>query len=797
MKKLGILLLAAALAVCGLMTFAACNEETLGPGDDPIVTPGPDDPTASDEPEATEGLVFELLTTENSDGFEVLLGEDFEDCYMCYLGAADGDIVVPSIYNGLSVRVVRAYGEESDAFNDITSLYIPDSVQLIQWNEYDTFESLTEIRLPRNPNAMISGGSAFSYCAFYNDPSNWDNGALYMDDWLLATNGDLPEEYTVKQGTYGIAAGAFLYQDNEGYKSHVKKVTVPDGVQSLVGSFANCASLEEAMLPDSLSSIGYVVFHECSSLTSITIPDSVTFIGEEAFYGCSSLMSITIPDSVTSIGYWAFKDCSSLKSIAIPDAVTSIGSSAFYNCVSLTSVTIPDSVTSIGSSAFCDCDNLTSINIPDSPISIGSSAFEDTAFYKNEQNWEGDALYIGKHLIELREGSTQSYSIKEGTITISDSAFYHNDYLKHVSIPDSVEMIGSSAFCACYNLENIVIPDSVTCIGDGAFVECTDLTSVTIGDGVTCIGDSVFYYCYNLTSVTIGDGVTCIGESAFAYCSSLTSIVIPDSVTIIGDDGFFGCGSLTSVVIPDSVTSIGGYAFGSCISLESITIPDSVTSIGNSAFSGCSSLESVIADPQNPVYHSEGNCLIETKSKTLIAGCGTSVIPADGSVTFIGDGAFSVRSSLTSITIPDSVTSIGDSAFAGCESLESITIPDSVTSIGDSAFAGCESLESITIPDSVTSIGDRVFSGCESLMSVTIGDGVTEIGGSAFYYCSGLTSITIPDSVISIGSMAFEGCESLETVYYRGSEAEWNEIGIRGSNEPLLNSEIVFNYTGE
>ena len=96
MKKLGIMLLAAAFAVCGLMTFAACNEETFGPGDDPIVTPGSDDPgkpeeptPPEEEPEATEGLVFELLTMENVDDYDydmaisAILGENFEDCYMC------------------------------------------------------------------------------------------------------------------------------------------------------------------------------------------------------------------------------------------------------------------------------------------------------------------------------------------------------------------------------------------------------------------------------------------------------------------------------------------------------------------------------------------------------------------------------------------------------------------------------------------------------------------------------------------------------------------------------------------
>ena len=149
---------------------------------------------------------------------------------------------------------------------------------------------------------------------------------------------------------------------------------------------------------------------------------------------------------------------------------------------------------------------------------------------------------------------------------------------------------------------------------------------------------------------------------------------------------------MTSITIPDSVTSIKTCAFYKCSNLTIVTIGNRVTSIWNYAFSDCNGLTSIIVEQGNSVYHSAGNCIIKTASKTLVAGCKNSIIPDDGSVTNIGYGAFYDCNDLTNITIPDSVTSIGESAFWGCSGLTSITIPDSVTSIGDHAFVGCSGL---------------------------------------------------------------------------------------------------------
>ena len=482
--------------------------------------------------------------------------------------------------------------------------------------------------------------------------------------------------------------------------------------------------------------------------TEIVIPSvyedkPVTSIGYYAFRGRGSLTSVTIPDSVTSIGYGRFDGCSGLTSITIPDSVTSIGERAFYGCSGLTSVTIPDSVTSIGHQSFRGCSGLTSITISDSLTSI-------TSF-----------------------------------------AFYGCSGLTSITIPNSVTSIEGRAFSGCSGLTSITIPNSVTSINDSAFNGCSGLTSITIPDSVTSIGDRAFEDCSGLTSITIPDSVTSIGDRAFEDCSGLESIYITDIAAWCNISGlefmrYYGSSNkklylnnelITDLVVPGSVTSIGDYAFSGCTGLRSITIPNSVTSIGNEAFAGCSGLEKIEVESGNKKYHSKNSYIIETQTKTLILGCKNSVIPSDGSVTSIGDYAFSGCTGLTSVTIPDSVTSIGGYAFYRCSGLTSVTIPDSVTSIGGYAFCGCSSLTSVTIPNSViTSIGSSTFNGCSGLTSVTIPNSVPSIGNWAFAGCSGLTSVTIPNSVTLICDAAFNGCSGLKNITYTGTIAEWKKI---------------------
>ncbi len=478
--------------------------------------------------------------------------------------------------------------------------------------------------------------------------------------------------------------------------------------------------------------------------------------------------------------------------------------------------------------------------------------------------------------------------------------------LTSVTIPGSIELINQSAFSHCPNLNSVTLQNGVKNIAAWAFADCSGLTNITFPDSIGSIGMGAFSGCSSLTTLTIPGNVDYVGNMAVDGCSSLTDIyceaeTIPENwenswnegckaklhwgykegssdiidsgycggegdgtnltwtldsagaLTISGtgimenytwsDSPFKNIAKIISVEILPGVTSIGDSAFYDCTDIASITIPSSVTSIGIFAFSNCQSLITINVDSQNMYYHMAGNCLIETNTKSLIKGFADSVIPSDGSVEYIADGAFTALPDLENVIIPEGITSIATYAYDNCPNIKSIhlpssvkwldhktghafstlpnleeitvdpanevyrssgncliykknnslefgckasTIPDdgSVTSIEPYAFYECVGLKSIVIPESINSIGDCAFYGCSSLTSITMQNGVTSIGNCAFYD-TGITSITIPNSVTSIGSGAFD-CRRLASALIPSSVISIDEEAFSGDGTTQL-----------
>ncbi len=587
----------------------------------------------------------------------------------------------------------------------------------------------------------------------------------------------IPSEYNSKPVT-AIAERAFCLREE------LKSITIPESIVSIgVNAFSDCRSLTEIKYNAtecSKSDYNYNIFNyggQNGEGIKVIVGANVKIIPDYLFYSKYSDSASKITEVVfsegsvcESIGCSAFENCSSLKTINIPNGIVKIDSNAFKDCSLLENVDIPSTVNDIGVSAFEGCSSIVSVTIPDNLSSIKKDTFADC---------------IG--LVDLVIGN--------GVESIDDGAFSGCNALKNISIGSKLSSLSvGSAFFRCSNIETINMASENTKyhVDNNCLIE-TATKKLVFG---------------SKNSVIPTDGsVTAIGHSAFRY-RGVERMNIPDCIVSIGSYAFEYCSELIEIHIPDSVTTISSGAFRGCQKLTGITIPKNVASIENDSFNECSNLSRINVDRENLKYHSDGNCLIETDKKTLVLGCKNSVIPADGSVTIIGNNAFYGCHNLTNITIPYKVTTIGFYAFSNCYKLRSIVIPENVSSINKDAFSNCYNLVEV-INKSNLYIGKGSYSvtyGSLGEYAIVVHEGESkivdkngflfitdedanknyligydgnnsnlalpddyngetyEIYRYAFEYLDDLKSVDIPKNAVVIGSSSFRGCSQLTDV---------------------------------
>ena len=379
---------------------------------------------------------------------------------------------------------------------------------------------------------------------------------------------------------------------------------------------------------------------------------------------------------------------------------------------------------------------------------------------------------------------------------------------------------------------------TVTKISEGAFV-CADIHSVTIPDTITEIGDGAFYLCYILSDVQFGTQVQTIGAYAFSGCYSLESIKIPDSVTAIGESAFAMSG-LLSVYIGSGITSLGygssvdSTAFYGCF-LEEIFIPKSVKSIYTPMFDPLGYYDpdvrmtvyygGVDADWTDVALHN----LSDSCFSNAHVYCYSKKEPPnsfgrywhyneDGEIvtwpryseglkyTSYGNGTCAVSGigscKDTDVVIPptsprgDRVVTIAAAAFRDLSTLYSVTIPNTVVKIQNVPFKNCRNLTTVILGNSVTTIGNSSFEYCASLQEIIIPASVTLIDDYAFNGCSSLARVIFTSNVATIGTHAFHDCADLQSVYYEGTQNDWDNITVKDVNDYLLNASRYY-YSDE
>lgn len=140
------------------------------------------------------------------------------------------------------------------------------------------------------------------------------------------------------------------------YSSTLKRVTIPDYIESVGGSLCLESAVESVTFSGecSLKCLPLNAF-SCTPLSSIEIPSSIEFIAPHCFYRCADLESISFAEnsSLERIGVYAF-GYSGLTGLRLPDGVRELGDRLLADCANLNLLTLPVSIQSIGASLFTD-----------------------------------------------------------------------------------------------------------------------------------------------------------------------------------------------------------------------------------------------------------------------------------------------------------------------------------------------------------------------------------------------------------------------------------------------------------
>jgi|GEM_PF-1162542 len=722
--------------------------------------------------------------------------------------------------------------------SQITAISITDDITSVSYNAlsictsigYNTYDNAKYIGNESNPYVILMAVTreTVSSCVIHEDTRVI--GAWAFCDCIRIKRIDIPERVTsIEVGAFANCTklasvslpGGLIYIKSIAFSNctALSEIIFPCSVRYLGEyAFRNCSSLSSVFLPDGISVIPESVFKGCSSISTLSIPENLELIEEGAFNGCDQLTDIYYGGSEVS---WDEIDMDQNTADLFDSAVihfngrcgsgliwtfdeeretlTIVGSGDMYNFDDtsnrapwyekrglITTVNLPENTTSIGAYSFSGLTGISDIVIPARIKEIGESAFSgcsslnDVRYTGTPELWDGISIAVGN---EPLTNSTIHY-VDFGAC--GESVFWTYDLESHKLLISGFGDMANYSSSASYpwheygsEIVSIDIAEGVTSIGDYAFLGCSSLVNMSLPESLGNIGVSSIPTSSSLTYITFGNAEY-LGNANNPYVllvkavETATSCNINANTKIISYYAFADCMRLRNIVIPDGVTTICSGAFANCSRIQEINIPASVTEISGNIFMSCSSLSSITVDPNNVIYHSRNNCIIERATGVLIAGCKSSVIPVDGSITEIGQYAFFGSSLLTEINVPESVMSIGQYAFQNCRSLTSIDFPSNLLSIGQYAFCGCSEIKNVEVPGSISVLENNTFMNCSSL-----------------------NSVILPNSVRSVENSAFNGCTSLSRIFYSGTETEFNNINVdnnNGGNFNFLNASIYYDF---
>ena len=307
----------------------------------------------------------------NDEGFFTITGRT----------GTDKNLVIPSEIDGTTVTQIANFAFSE---TDITSVYIPDTVDNIGACAFENCKDLVTVRLPDNIKYLNKEqmGGQFRDC------------------------------------------------------SSLENINLPDTLESIGPfTFENCAKLSDITYPKALNSLGVEVFSGTAWMNSQ--PDGPIYINN-IFVNCKGYVqentTLDIRTGTRVIAAGAIPTTAGKENIVainLPDGLLHIGINSLFDCIGVQKITIPDSVTTIephGVGYYFDNENNCFSVIPGFTIAGKTGSVAEQ--YANENNipFEDPFTLINESVIStdtVRPGQSVKLTAKSkgGTAPLT-YAFY-------------------------------------------------------------------------------------------------------------------------------------------------------------------------------------------------------------------------------------------------------------------------------------------------------------------------------------------------------------------------------------
>ncbi len=197
------------------------------------------------------------------------------------------------------------------------------------------------------------------------------------------------------------------------------------------------------------------------------------------------------------------------------------------------------------------------IVVPNIPYEYGTSTYDMEAWIYSYTGNEKDVV-IPSEVMDPNSGEMCP------VVEIAENAFFSNDDIESVVVPEGVKKIAMGAFQSCTNLKKVVLPSTLEEIGDRAFVGSDAITEMTIPASVKKIGMMAF--------------------SALNYAMPWYENLEGNPV-IVGDGILLSYEGSGSVSFGPEVKHVAYYAFANTDVTE-VTFSEALESIDKTAFTG-------------------------------------------------------------------------------------------------------------------------------------------------------------------------------------------------------------------